>query len=189
MTRTYGHPLWAGVLVGIAAGIVLALLLGLPTLRLRADYLAIVTIAAAEIIRLIIRAARLQRYTGGSAGLNGVANEFQDKWNFIWTPERRYGRRIFGGRLNFRFTGGELWEILVGWSLVLVCLARDVAAGVESVGPGAALDPRGRGRRPVARQERVPVQDAVAGARGTLRNASAGSTTPCSRTRCSRTTT
>ena len=55
MTRTYGHPLWAGVLVGIAAGVVLALLLGLPTLRLRADYLAIVTIAAAEIIRLIVR--------------------------------------------------------------------------------------------------------------------------------------
>ncbi|MBA2254452.1 MAG: branched-chain amino acid ABC transporter permease [Chloroflexi bacterium] len=122
MTRTYHHPLWAGVLVGFGAGLVLALLLGLPTLRLRADYLAIVTIAAGEILRLVVRAARLQEYTGGSSGLNGVADEFQDKWNFIWTPEARYGERIFGGRLNFRFTGGELWEMLVGWSLVLVCL-------------------------------------------------------------------
>ena len=33
---------------------VLALLLGVPTLRLRADYLAIVTIAAAEIIRQVV---------------------------------------------------------------------------------------------------------------------------------------
>src|SRR5215203_6887946 len=38
-------PFWVGVLVGLGAAVVLALLLGLPTLRLRADYLAIVTIA------------------------------------------------------------------------------------------------------------------------------------------------
>jgi branched-chain amino acid transport system permease protein len=44
----FGLPLWSGVLVGVVAGVVLALLLGIPTLRLRADYLAIVTIAAAE---------------------------------------------------------------------------------------------------------------------------------------------
>ena len=44
----WGLPFWVGVLVGVAAAVVLALLLGLPTLRLRADYLAIVTIATAE---------------------------------------------------------------------------------------------------------------------------------------------
>src|SRR4028118_676543 len=44
----WGIPFWAGVLVGLAAAVVLALLLGLPTLRLRTDYLAIATIAAAE---------------------------------------------------------------------------------------------------------------------------------------------
>ena len=38
---------------GLVACVVLALLLGVPTLRLRADYLAIVTIAAGEIIRLV----------------------------------------------------------------------------------------------------------------------------------------
>ena len=42
-----GWSLWVGLLVGIAAAVLLALLLGVPTLRLRADYLAIVTIAAA----------------------------------------------------------------------------------------------------------------------------------------------
>src|SRR3954447_19828127 len=39
-------PFWVGVLIGLVAAVLLALLLGLPTLRLRADYLAIVTIAA-----------------------------------------------------------------------------------------------------------------------------------------------
>src|SRR4051794_1573328 len=44
-------PLPVAFLVGIAAAVLLGLLLGLPTLRLRADYLAIVTISAAEILR------------------------------------------------------------------------------------------------------------------------------------------
>src|SRR3954468_7504305 len=44
----WGLPFWVGVVIGIGAAVILALLLGLPTLRLRADYLAIVTIATAE---------------------------------------------------------------------------------------------------------------------------------------------
>ena len=59
-TYTYGWPLWAGILAGLGAGVLLGVLLGAPTLRLRADYLAIVTIAAGEIIRIIVRAAVLQ---------------------------------------------------------------------------------------------------------------------------------
>ena len=53
----FSTSLWAGVLVGLLLAVVLALLLGVPTLRLRADYLAIVTIAAAEIIRQTVGAA------------------------------------------------------------------------------------------------------------------------------------
>ena len=53
-TNTLGAPLWVGIIVGLLAGVVLGLILGLPTLRLRADYLAIVTIAVGEIIRLIV---------------------------------------------------------------------------------------------------------------------------------------
>ena len=57
---TFGLPFWLGILVGLAGAVVLALLLGIPTLRLRADYLAIVTIAAAEIVRLIVRSVTLR---------------------------------------------------------------------------------------------------------------------------------
>src|SRR5215217_6462017 len=46
----FSTSLWAGVVVGLLLAAILALLLGVPTLRLRADYLAIVTIAS-EIIR------------------------------------------------------------------------------------------------------------------------------------------
>src|SRR6478672_1403672 len=55
---TFDLPLTVGILIGLAGGVALALLLGAPTLRLRSDYLAIVTIAAGEIIRLIVRSTR-----------------------------------------------------------------------------------------------------------------------------------
>src|SRR3954471_3948787 len=47
IAASHGWPFPLAVLVGIAASVVLALLLGLPTLRLRGDFLAIVTISAA----------------------------------------------------------------------------------------------------------------------------------------------
>ncbi len=56
------------ILAGVAAAIV-GYLIGLPTLRLRGDYLAIVTLAFGEIIRVIINATG---YVGGPRGLLGI---------------------------------------------------------------------------------------------------------------------
>src|SRR5919107_2404210 len=67
----WGLNFWVGVLVGLVAAVVLAVLLGYPTLRLRADYLAIVTIAAAEILRLVFRSVWATPVTGGTRGLSG----------------------------------------------------------------------------------------------------------------------
>jgi branched-chain amino acid transport system permease protein len=105
----FGLPLWAGVLVGIGCGVVLALLLGIPTLRLRADYLAIVTIAASEILRLITRSTSLTDLTGGTQGLTGYGDAF--------TAANPFGQP----RYSFFGVGlprGELWAICVGWTVV-----------------------------------------------------------------------
>ncbi len=67
-----------GLIVGMGATVVLALILGIPTLRLRADYLAIVTIAAAEIVRLFARSVQFKDQLGGSDGLQGFAATFYD---------------------------------------------------------------------------------------------------------------
>ena len=61
-----GLPLLAAVLVAIACAVVFALILGIPTLKLRGDYLAIVTIAAAEIVRIVGRSTTLTDLTGAS---------------------------------------------------------------------------------------------------------------------------
>jgi len=71
ITTLAGHSAFLGLLVGLAAAVLFALVLGVPTLRLRGDYLAIVTIAAAEIVRLVSRSTSLTWLTGGNAGIAG----------------------------------------------------------------------------------------------------------------------
>ena len=109
---TYGLPFGVGILIGIVASILFALALGLPTLRLRADYLAIVTIAAGEIVRLIVNAPELRDFSGGVDGITGFNGFFVDANPFV--PGREYGI----GPLFYR--GNELWFILCGWILVAV---------------------------------------------------------------------
>src|SRR5919199_4673636 len=72
----WGLNFWVGVLIGLLAAVVLSLLLGLPTLRLRADYLAIVTIATAEGLRLLFRAVEATPVTGGTRGLAQFNQDF-----------------------------------------------------------------------------------------------------------------
>jgi len=108
---TVGLPLIVGVPIGLALAAVLALLLGIPTLRLRADYLAIVTIAASEIIRLTVRSVTLAPETGGSSGLSAFANDFYSHNPF---PVGRYGL----GPLDY--DERQTWVLTVGWTLLVL---------------------------------------------------------------------
>lgn len=113
---TWGLSFWIGIVVGLGAAVVFALVLGLPTLRLRADYLAIVTIAAAEILRLVFRSVAATPVTGATRGLSGFAGDF-----YALAPWDTAGRYTI---LGARWSGRELWVVTVGWTLVaLGCLA------------------------------------------------------------------
>jgi len=108
---TFNLPFWLGILIGLVGAVVLAFLLGIPTLRLRADYLAIVTIAAAEIIRLIFRSVEFSNIFGGSDGRQGFSGEF-----FAMNPYPR-GEYAIG---PFGFNQGVMWVLTVGWILVIL---------------------------------------------------------------------
>jgi neutral amino acid transport system permease protein len=108
----WGLPFWVGVLVGLAAAVVLALLLGLPTLRLRADYLAIATIATAEGLRLLFRSVSATPVTNGTRGLSAFNTDFIAL--APWNTSQRYSI------LGTSWSGGELWVALVGWILVVL---------------------------------------------------------------------
>jgi branched-chain amino acid transport system permease protein len=112
---TYGLSFWLCVFLSFVTAAVLAMLLGVPTLRLRADYLAIVTIAAGEIIRLVLRAARFRASTGGAAGIQGFAGDFFDV-----SPLNtgRYAFDIPGTSIGIEYNSSQSWVLIVGWSIV-----------------------------------------------------------------------
>lgn len=112
MVVTWGGSLWIGIPFGLLLCVAFALLLGIPTLRLRSDYFAITTIAAAEVLRLLIRSTSATDLTGGPFGLNGVASAFNDLNPF---PSRRFGIGTFA------YTGQQLWVMVVAWGLVVSC--------------------------------------------------------------------
>jgi len=107
------HPVLA-VLGGVVFAAIFALLLGIPTLRLRADYLAIVTIAAAEIIRLMARSTALRTVTRGAEGLNEFVGPFREYNPF--DASQSYGI----GPVGYR--GTEFFAILIGWLVALLAV-------------------------------------------------------------------
>jgi len=106
---TFGLSIWVGLVLSIAMAVVLALLLGLPTLRLRADYLAITTIAAAEILRFVFRSSDARPITNGVFGLRGFADEF---YRINPIPAGDY--QFLFLTLNQR----RVWQMVVAWALV-----------------------------------------------------------------------
>ena len=113
-----GWPIWMAVLAAIAAAAAFAVLLGIPTLKLRGDYLAIVTIAAAEIARLTVRSSSLTSLTGGNAGISG--NDF--KGSFQETCPLPSGTWALGPFENSTCLSNSWWLRIVGWGLVAVAV-------------------------------------------------------------------
>ena len=73
-------PFWPMLLVGAVVAATFGILLGAPTLRLRGDYLAIVTLGFGEIIR---QTARNTDYIGGPNGIGGIPHPpTLTEWSF-----------------------------------------------------------------------------------------------------------
>ena len=70
ITQSMGTNMFTSISAAVALAVIYALLLGIPTLKLGPDYLAMVTLAAAEIIRSIGRSTAMTNFTGGSAGIS-----------------------------------------------------------------------------------------------------------------------
>ncbi|MEN9603886.1 MAG: hypothetical protein RL545_575 [Actinomycetota bacterium] len=102
-------PLLAAMGFALLCVVVFALILGIPTLRLRADYLAIVTIAASEVFRYLMSTSLFAEVTGGSNGLSQFGYEFYS-WNPI--PKGEYNLGLF------KWTEEEVWLRIVAFSAV-----------------------------------------------------------------------
>jgi branched-chain amino acid transport system permease protein len=115
-----GWPLWGASLAAIAVAMAFGLLLGLPTLRLRADYLAITTIAFAEIVRYV--AINEQGLTGGPVGTialagPGEAASYNREWLDFQGAVQDNLERVLGDDAT-----RDVTMLILVWAVALVLL-------------------------------------------------------------------
>lgn len=80
MNSTLGFLI--GTIAGALAAAFVGILIGIPTLRLKGDYLAIATLGLAEIIRVVFLNMEI---TNGAAGLNGIPRFTNWLWLCFFT--------------------------------------------------------------------------------------------------------
>ncbi len=83
-----GCPWFISIILGGLAASLLGLIMGFSTLKLREDYLAIVTIGVSEVVRILLRSREAQPITGGTLGIQGFALPLE---GFLPTAATRYG--------------------------------------------------------------------------------------------------
>lgn len=110
-TLTFGWPWYSSALFGLVCSACFAVLLGIPTLRLRADYLAIVTIASSQALVSVFGVGQYREVTGGSNGLSQFGESFYSL-NFL--PDQRIELGVL------TYSSNEVFIRIVAWSLVIL---------------------------------------------------------------------
>ena len=111
LAQHFGLSFWLCLpLAGILAGL-WGIILGFPVLRLRGDYLAIVTLAFGEIVRIIL--LNWYQFTGGPDGLSGIP-----RLSFFGLPFKKFGDHTFHSFFGLDYS--SLHRILFLFYLILV---------------------------------------------------------------------
>lgn len=82
MTNMLGQPFIVGILFACLTAALAGFIIGVPTLRLKGDYLAIATLGFGEIIRVVLQNID---YVGGPAGILGITQLTTWPWLFAAT--------------------------------------------------------------------------------------------------------
>ena len=101
----YGVTFWMALPIGAALAFLFGILLGFPVLRLRGDYLAIVTLGFGEIIRLV-----LENWNEFSFGPSGIAN----------IPKPGF----FGMDLSLQQSTTFIYFLMIGLALMTIFVVR-----------------------------------------------------------------
>ncbi len=90
-----GLPFWVGLPIAIAAAAMGGIVLGVPVLKVRGDYLAIVTLGFGEIIRLLALSDFLKPFFAGARGLELIPKPFIGSFEFAG-PQQLYYLLLIG---------------------------------------------------------------------------------------------
>lgn len=119
-------PFWAAVIVGALASLIFGVVIGAPTLRLRGDYLAIVTLGFGEIFRIAmgnLDGTSGPDITNGPNGIPNIPHLELFGWNFGESHD--VGGITLGAYANYYFL------MLLVMALVILVFAR---AGNSRIG-------------------------------------------------------
>jgi branched-chain amino acid transport system permease protein len=73
LTTSFEWTFWEALPVAVGASVLAGIILGVPVLHIRGDYLAIVTLGFGEIIRILALSDMLKPHIGGSQGIVQLA--------------------------------------------------------------------------------------------------------------------
>jgi branched-chain amino acid transport system permease protein len=121
LNQYFGLPFWPCLPICVILAATTGCLLGFPVLRLRGDYLAIVTLGFGEIIRLLLN--NLDELTGGPDGILGIPKPTFFGLEFARRPSTEDGT-TFHDFFGLQYSGGDtvIFLYLLALALVLVTL-------------------------------------------------------------------
>ncbi|WDZ94749.1 high-affinity branched-chain amino acid ABC transporter permease LivM [Herbaspirillum sp. WKF16] len=137
LNQYFGLTFWECVPLAAAASALFGFLLGFPVLRLRGDYLAIVTLGFGEIIRLLLN--NMTSLTGGPDGVSGIPKPTVFGLVMARNPVTEGGttfHQLFG--LNYQ--GGHMVIFLYFLALLMVLFTYFVTSRLLRMPMGRAWE-------------------------------------------------
>ncbi|MEV7008978.1 branched-chain amino acid ABC transporter permease [Streptosporangium sp. NPDC051022] len=109
LSTRFGLPLPLTVPAVVVATVIAGIVVGAPTLRLRSDYLAIVTLGFGEIIRIT---ANNLDVTGGPSGIYGIPHLVEDPVLFYYLTVAVVSLAVLGAARLGRSRLGRAWRFV-----------------------------------------------------------------------------
>jgi branched-chain amino acid transport system permease protein len=116
---------WAALPLAVFMGVLFGVLLGIPVLKMRGDYLAIATLGFGEIIRILVLSDFLRPWLGGAQGVGKIPKPYIGGLEFA-TPQQMY-YLILAGCLLVGFISWRLRDSRLGRAWMAVREDEDVA--------------------------------------------------------------
>jgi branched-chain amino acid transport system permease protein len=116
---------WGALPFAIFMGVLSGILLGIPVLKMRGDYLAIATLGFGEIIRILVLSDFLRPWLGGAQGIGKIPKASLGGFEFA-TPQQIY-YLILAGCLLVGFISWRLRDSRLGRAWMAVREDEDVA--------------------------------------------------------------
>jgi branched-chain amino acid transport system permease protein len=118
---------WAALPFAVLVTMFSGIILGLPVLRMRGDYLAIVTLGFGEIVRVLALSEWLRPFVGGTQGIQQIAIPIPEHILAFMNSQAKFYYLILAGCLVVGFIAWRLKDSRLGRSWIALREDEDVA--------------------------------------------------------------